>query len=53
MKGENSSHNGSDFNKRNILKPTIDTLMEEGPKAFKAYCANLEVLFLSCGEVMR
>jgi hypothetical protein len=53
MKGGNSCHNGSDLDKGNILKPTIDTLMEEGHKAFKAYRANLEELFLSYCEVMR
>jgi hypothetical protein len=52
MKGENSDHNGSDLNKGNILKPTIDTLMKEGRKAFEAYRANLEELFLSGCEVM-
>jgi hypothetical protein len=30
MNGGNSSHNGSDLDKGNILKPTFDTLMEEG-----------------------
>jgi hypothetical protein len=50
MKGGNSSHNGSDLDKGNILKPTFDTLMKEGHKEFKVYCANLE-LFLSCCEV--
>jgi hypothetical protein len=53
MKGGNSDHNGSDLNKGNILKPTFDTLMEEGRKAFKTYLADLEELFLSCCEVMR
>jgi hypothetical protein len=52
MKGGNSGHNGSDRDKGNILKPTIDTLTEEGRKAFKAYRANLEELFLSHHEVM-
>jgi hypothetical protein len=47
MNGGNSDHNGSDLKKSNILKPTFDTLMEEGRKVFKAYCANLEELFLS------
>jgi hypothetical protein len=37
MKGENFGNNGSDPNKGNILKPTFDTLMEEGRKAFDAY----------------
>jgi hypothetical protein len=53
MKGGNSSHNGSDLDKGNILKPNFDTLMEEGRKAFKAYRANLEELFLSRCEVTR
>jgi hypothetical protein len=44
MKGGNSSHNRSDLNNGNILKPTFDTLMEEGHKAFEAYLANLEEL---------
>jgi hypothetical protein len=51
MKGGNSGSNGSDINKSNILKPTFDTLTEESRKAFEAYHANLEELFLSCGEV--
>jgi hypothetical protein len=53
MKGGNSGTNGSDLNKNNILKPTFDTLMEEGRKAFEAYRTNLEEFFLSCCEVMR
>jgi hypothetical protein len=51
MKGGNSSHNGSDLDRGNILKPTFDTLTEEGHKAFEAYHANLEELFLSHCEV--
>jgi hypothetical protein len=53
MKGGNSSHNGSDLDKGNILKPTFNTLTEEGRKAFEAYRANHEELFLSRCEVMR
>jgi hypothetical protein len=53
MKGGNSSHNGSDLDKGNILKTIFDTLMEEGRKAFEAYRANLEELFLSRCKVMR
>jgi hypothetical protein len=53
MKGRNSGTNRSDLNKNNILKPTFDTLTEEGHKAFEAYCANLEELFLSRCEVTR
>jgi hypothetical protein len=51
MKGGDSGHNGSDLDKSNIPKPTFDTLTEEGCKAFEAYCANLEELFLSRCEV--
>jgi hypothetical protein len=53
MKDENSGHNKSDLDKSNILKPTFDTLTEESRKAFKAYHANLEELFLSRCEVTR
>jgi hypothetical protein len=53
MKGGNSSHNGSNLDKGNILKPTFDILTEEGRKAIEAYHANLEELFLSRCEVMR
>jgi hypothetical protein len=42
MNGGNSSTNGSDLDKNNILKPTFDTLTEEGHKSFKAYYADLE-----------
>jgi hypothetical protein len=53
MKGLNSGHNISDLDKGNILKPTFDTLTEEGHKTFEAYHANLEELFLSRCEVTR
>jgi hypothetical protein len=53
MKGENSGHNGSDLDKGNILKPTFDTLTEEGRKAFEACHTNLEELFFSRCEVTR
>jgi hypothetical protein len=53
MKGGDSGNNGSDLDKGNILKPTFDTLTEEGRKTFDAYYTNLEELFLSCCEVMR
>jgi hypothetical protein len=53
MNGGNSNNNISDLDKGNILKPTLDTLMEEGCKVFKTYHANLEELFLSRYEVMR
>jgi hypothetical protein len=53
MKGGNSGNNGSDLDKDNILKPTFDTLMEEGRQTFEAYIADLRELFLSCCEVTR
>jgi hypothetical protein len=53
MKGGNFGNNGSDLNKGNILKRTFDTLTEEDCKAFEAYHANLEELFLSHCEVMQ
>jgi hypothetical protein len=53
MKGENSGANGSDLDKNNIIKPTFDTLTEEGHKAFEAYRANLEELFLLRCEVIQ
>jgi hypothetical protein len=51
MKGGNSGNNGSDLDKCKILKPTFDTLTEEGRKAFDVYHTNLEELFLSRCEV--
>jgi hypothetical protein len=53
MKGRNSGNNGSNLDKGNILKPTFDTLIEEGRKTFDAYHANLDELFLSHCEVTR
>jgi hypothetical protein len=53
MKGGNSDNNRSNLDKGNILKPTFDTLMKEGRKAFEAYRTNLEDLSLSRCEVMR
>jgi hypothetical protein len=51
MKRGNFSTNGSDLDQNNIHKPTFDTLMAQGCKAFEAYYANLEELFVSCCEV--
>jgi hypothetical protein len=51
MKGGNSDNNRSDLNKGNILKPTFDTLTEEGQHVFKAYITDLRELFLSRCEV--
>jgi hypothetical protein len=53
MKGGNSGNNGSNLDKGNTLKLTFDTFIEEGRKAFEAYRANLEELFLSRYEVTR
>jgi hypothetical protein len=53
LKGGNSGNNKSDLDKGNILKPTFDTLTEEGRNVFDAYHINLEELFLSHCEVMR
>jgi hypothetical protein len=53
IKGGNSGNNESVLDKGNILKPTFDTLMEEGRKTFEKYHVNLEEFFLSCCEVMQ
>jgi hypothetical protein len=53
MKGGNSGNNKSNLNENNILKPTFDTLTEEGRKTLEAYHANFEELFLLRCEVMR
>jgi hypothetical protein len=51
MKGENSGTNGSNLDKNIIIKPTINTLTEEGRKTFEAYRVNIEELFLLRCEV--
>jgi hypothetical protein len=53
MKGGNSSTNRSNLYKNNILKPTFDTLTEEGHKVFEAYHTDLDELFFSRCEVTR
>jgi hypothetical protein len=53
MKGGNPDNNSYNLDKGNILKPTFDTLTEEGRKAFKAYLADHEERFLSRCEVMQ
>jgi hypothetical protein len=53
MKGGNSSTNGSDLDKNNIIKPTFDTLTDESRKALESYRADLDELFYSCYEVTR
>jgi hypothetical protein len=51
IKVGNSSTNGSNLNKNNIIKPTFNTLTEEGRKTFEAYHTDLEELFLSRYEM--
>jgi hypothetical protein len=53
MKGENSSTNGSDLDKNNIIKTIFDTLTDDGRKMLEAYRADLEELFYSRYETMR
>jgi hypothetical protein len=53
MKGGNSGNNEFDLVKGNILKPTFDTLTEEGRQAFLAYITDLKEHFLSRCEVTR
>jgi hypothetical protein len=53
MKKGNSNTNGSDLDKNNIIKPTFDTLTEEGRKGLENYRADLDELFYSCYEVMQ
>jgi hypothetical protein len=51
--GENFGTNGFDLGKNNIPKPTFNTLVEEGHKAFEAYYTNFDEFFLSRCEVTR
>jgi hypothetical protein len=44
MKDGNSINNRPNLDKGNILKPTLDTLTEDGRKVFEAYRVNLEEL---------
>jgi hypothetical protein len=53
MKKGSFSINGSDLDKNNIIKPTLDTLMEKGHKALDGYRAGLEELFYLRYEVTR
>jgi hypothetical protein len=53
MKKGNFGTNGSDLDKNNFIKPTLDTLMQDGRKALESYHANLDELFYSCYEVMQ
>jgi hypothetical protein len=52
MKGGNSDTNGSDLDKNNIIKPTFNTLTDEGRKALESYRADPDELFYSHYEVM-
>jgi hypothetical protein len=40
MKGGNSDNNGFNLDNGNILKPTFDTLAEEGHRVFEAYLSG-------------
>jgi hypothetical protein len=53
MKKGNSSTNESNLDKNNIIKPSFDTLMEEGLKALESYRTDLDELFYSRYEVMQ
>jgi hypothetical protein len=53
MKKGNSNTNGFDLDKNNIIKPTFDTLTEEGRKALDRYRADLDELFYSHYKVTR
>jgi hypothetical protein len=44
--------NGSDLNKVNIIKPTLDHLMEEDCKALEAYPKEVDELFFLHYDVM-
>jgi hypothetical protein len=45
--------NGSNLNKDNIIKPTLDHLSEEDRKALEAYHKEVDEIFLSHYEVTR
>jgi hypothetical protein len=49
----NSGNNRSDLNKNNIIKPTFNTLTEEGRKTLEAYRTDLKELFYSRYEMTR
>jgi hypothetical protein len=53
MKKGSSGVNGSNLDNNNIIKPTFNTLTEEGRKALEGYRAHLEELFYSRYEVMQ
>jgi hypothetical protein len=45
--------NGSDLNKDNIIKPTLDRLSKEDHKVLEAYHKEVDEIFLSRYEVTR
>jgi hypothetical protein len=45
--------NGSDLNKDNIIKSTLNHLLEEDRKALEAYHKEVDEIFLLCYEVTR
>jgi hypothetical protein len=51
MKKGDSSTNGSDLNKDDIIKPTHDRLLQEDHKALEAYHKEVDEIFLSHYEV--
>jgi hypothetical protein len=53
MKKGVSSTNGSDLNKDNIIKPTLDHLLEEDHKTFEVYHKEVDDIFLSHYKVTR
>jgi hypothetical protein len=53
MKKGGPDTNGSDLNKDNIIKPTLNRLSEEDCKVLKAYHKDMDEIFLSCYEVTR
>jgi hypothetical protein len=53
MKKGDPSTNGSNLNKNNIIKPTLDHLSEEDRKALKAYHKKVNENFLLHYKVIR
>jgi hypothetical protein len=53
MKKGDPDTNGSNLNKNNIIKPTLDHLSEEDRKMLEAYHKEVDEIFLSCYEVTR
>jgi hypothetical protein len=51
MKKGDPGTNGSDLNKDNIIKPTLDCLSKEDHKALEAYHKEVDELFLSPYEL--